>query len=39
MGRKKRKDHKDRLETAVKISMLVLAAIELARFILDYLVR
>jgi hypothetical protein len=37
--RKRRKDHNDWLETAVKISALIIMVVELARFIIDYLVK
>jgi hypothetical protein len=36
---RKRKDHNDWLETAVKISALIIMVVELARFIIDYLVK
>jgi hypothetical protein len=39
MAHKKKKDHDDWLETAVKISALIIVVVELARFILDYLVK
>jgi hypothetical protein len=35
----KRKGHNNRLETAVKIGGLVIVAVELARFILDYIIK
>jgi hypothetical protein len=35
----RKKNHNDKLETIVKISALIIVAIELARFILDYIIK